>query len=80
MESKGVLESDIIYINKEEFKWDNIKDYNDLYNLVKDYKNIFIDEIWDIDNWEKAIRSLQAEWNYDIYILHDQILLFYLVN
>ena len=68
LESKGVLESDIIYINKEELKWDNVKDYNDLYDLVKGYKNIFIDEIWDIINWEKAIRSLQAEWNHDIYI------------
>lgn len=63
-----VIEKEIIYINKEDIKWDNVKDYSDLYNAVKDYKYIFIDEIQDIVSWEKAIRSLQSSWNHDIYI------------
>jgi len=66
--SEKVWEKEIIYINKEELKWDYIRDYLDLYNEVKKYKYIFIDEIWDIIEWEKAIRSLQAEWGHDIYI------------
>lgn len=64
----GVSEKEIIYINKEDIKWDTIKDYSDLYTAVKDYKYIFIDEIQDIISWEKAIRSLQSSWNHDIYI------------
>gem|GEM_PF-4121488 len=47
-------------MNKEDIRWDTIKDYNDLYNAVKDYRYIFIDEIQDIVSWEKAIRSLQS--------------------
>jgi len=65
---KWINKNEIIYINKEDLKWDDIKNYKDLYKLVKDYKYIFIDEIQDIENWEKAIRSLQADWWYDIYI------------
>lgn len=65
---KNILKEEIIYINKENIKWDYIKNYDDLYNEVKKYKYIFIDEIWDIIEWEKAIRSLQSEWNHDIYI------------
>lgn len=64
----SVLDKEIIYLNKEDIIWDNIKDYNDLYNTIKDFKYIFVDEIQDINSWEKAIRSLQSSWNYDIYI------------
>jgi len=63
-----IKEEEIIYINKEDLKWDYIKDYNDLYNEVKWYKYIFVDEIQDILGWEKTIRSLQASWKHDIYI------------
>jgi predicted AAA+ superfamily ATPase len=66
--NKKINQKEIIYINKEDLKWDYIEDYNDLYNEVKNFKYIFIDEIWDIENWEKAIRSLQSKWGYDIYI------------
>ena len=68
LEKRGVSEKEIIYINKESLEWEDILDYKDLYNEVKNYKYIFVDEIWDIIDWEKAIRSLQAEGNKDIYI------------
>lgn len=69
-----VDEKDIIYINKELNEFDFIKDYNDLLIYIKKWleknkkKYIFIDEIQDISNFEKALRDLQALWNYDIYI------------
>ncbi len=68
LHSQNIWDNEIIYINKEELQWDHIKNYTDLYNTVKSYKYIFIDEIWDIENWERAIRSLQSEWGHDIYI------------
>ena len=68
LEKKWVKTEEIIYINKENLKWEHIENYKDLYNEVKDFKYIFVDEIWDIFEWEKAIRSLQAEWWKDIYI------------
>jgi len=67
LKNKWVSEKNIIYINKEDLKWDNIRDYNDLYNATKDYKYIFVDEIQEIEDWEKCIRSLALE-NKDIYI------------
>ena len=68
LENNWVKKEEIIYINKENLKWDYIKNYNDLYEKVKDFNYIFIDEIQDIELWEKAIRSLQSEWWKDIYI------------
>ncbi len=66
--------ANVIYINKELFEHDNLRDYKDLMKSVldqtqNDTKNyLFIDEIQDIENFEKAIRSLQAKGEHDIYI------------
>ncbi|MEK9130028.1 MAG: ATP-binding protein [Patescibacteria group bacterium] len=65
--------ANIIYINKELNKFDNIKNYQDLLNYIKkktikNKKNyIFIDEIQDIEKFEKALRDLKAKNKYDIY-------------
>jgi len=65
--------SNIIYINKELNKFDKLKNYQDLLVYVKEHskksaKNyIFIDEIQDIDGFEKALRSLKSSEKYDIY-------------
>jgi predicted AAA+ superfamily ATPase len=63
-----VKSNEIIYLNKEDLQRDAINTYKELYTAVKDYKYIFIDEIQDIEHWEKAIRSLHATGEYDIYI------------
>jgi uncharacterized protein len=63
----------IIYIDKEDFKFDHIKTYSDLIHHVelegKDKKSIalFIDEIQDINEFEKALRHFQGQTKYDIY-------------
>ena len=63
----------IIYINKELFEFDYLKDYKDLLKFIKEKsKNnkksyVFIDEIQDIAQFEKALRSLNASGLYDIY-------------
>lgn len=65
--------ANIIYLNKELDEFSSIKNYSDLLNYIKgkkakDKKNyVFIDEIQDIVEFEKALRSLQAESEYDIY-------------
>lgn len=64
----------IIYINKELFEHDSLRDYKDMIKSVHsqtrhDVKNyLFVDEIQDIENFEKAIRSLQSKAEHDIYI------------
>jgi len=65
--------ANIIYINKELNEFDNIKNYQNLLDYIKkktikNKKNyIFIDEIQDIEKFEKALRSLKATGKYDIY-------------
>lgn len=66
-------DTNIIYINKELYEFRKIVDSVDLMkyinaNLRQNVQNaIFIDEIQDIKDFEKALRSLQAENKYDIY-------------
>lgn len=67
-------ENNIIYINKEDMAFDPIQDALGLHEyvvskLLPDRINyIFIDEIQDIVDFEKAIRSLLLDENNDIYI------------
>ncbi len=67
-------DANIIYINKEDLAFDKIRtavNLND-YILSNSYTNkknyIFIDEIQEITDFEKAIRSLLLNENNDIYI------------
>lgn len=65
--------ANIIYINKELNQFEHIKSHQDLIEFVKqrtkkNRKNyLFIDEIQDIKQFEKALRSLNASAKYDIY-------------
>ncbi len=65
--------ADILYINKEDYAFDAIRDYHDLLQYIEQHENkqgksyIFIDEIQDIEQFEKALRSLYAHEKYDIY-------------
>ncbi len=68
----GDKNSNIIYINKELDEFSDIKNYRDLLNFVnkkaaKQKNCVFIDEIQDIEKFEKGLRSLKAEGKYDIY-------------
>jgi uncharacterized protein len=64
----SVKKEEICYINKEDMKWDHIRTYMDLYEAIRHFRIIFIDEIQEIPEWERAIRSLQSAGWYDIYI------------
>jgi len=76
LKEKRTIDSDqILYINKESLDYDFIKDYNDLNNYVKisfkqtqGVKYLFVDEIQEIYNWEKAISSFFSEGDIDIFI------------
>ena len=72
---RGVTGKQIIYINKELFEFDEIKDYKKLHDYIAKEKSpenkkayVFIDEIQEIESWEKAVNSILAEKNYDVYI------------
>ena len=74
LKGRGIPQKKILYINKELYEFDSIKTYVDLMKYIKDCfrevkskKYIFIDEIQDIDDFEKALRDLKAKGEYDIY-------------
>ncbi len=63
----------IVYINKEENEYSEIIQYRDLITYAekafkKGVKNyLFIDEIQDIENFEKALRHFSAKKMFDLY-------------
>lgn len=65
----------IIEMNFESLEYSNIKNYMDLYNEIKNrikHKNkkyyILLDEIQEVEEWEKALRSFRVDFNCDIYV------------
>lgn len=60
-------DANIIYINKEKTKFDNIKNANDLSNYLEGKlaagrdNYLLIDEVQDIDGFENILRSLNAD-------------------
>ena len=68
-----IKEKNIIYINFESAKYDNIKNYSDLYNYIEEKlskgKNyILLDEVQNVEKWEKAVNSINIDFDVDIYI------------
>lgn len=70
---QNILEDNIIYMNFESALWYDIKNYRDLYNYIKgkvkkDRVYILLDEVQNVENWEKAVNSLMVDIDSDIYI------------
>ncbi|MDD8031636.1 MAG: ATP-binding protein [Acidobacteriota bacterium] len=75
LKEEGIPEENILYINKESLEFDSIRTYLDLDNYVKSKikktkgkKYLFIDEIQEIENWEKAVLSFLTNNVADIFI------------
>ena len=69
----GIQSDSIIYMNFESAMYDNIKDYKDLYEHIKGKINnkktyLLLDEVQNVDKWEKAVNSLHVDFDIDIYI------------
>lgn len=71
--SKEYPKDNIIYINKEDYQFDSIKNYSDLIQFVnskitEERKTaLFIDEVQEVQGFEKALRHFQNSGNFDIY-------------
>jgi len=64
--------ANIIFIDKEKYEFDEIRNYHHLIKYVKDRQKdklnyLFIDEVQEIEGFEKALRSLLADGIFDIY-------------
>ena len=73
----GINEKQFIYINFENLKYRNLKNYERLYDFILNkiddkYKSyyIFLDEIQEVEEWERCVNSLRVDedFNFDIYI------------
>lgn len=64
----------ILYINKEDLAYDFIKNYTDLVHYAEaqregvDFAYLLIDEVQEINEFEKALRHFQTQETWDIYI------------
>ncbi len=68
-----IKEENIIHINFESAKYDNIRNYKDLYKYVeerikKGKMYLLLDEVQNVEAWEKAINSFKVDFDIDIYI------------
>ena len=73
---RGVRQEQIVYINYESLRWEQYRDYRSLYNYVDEVRSklngqriyVFVDEIQEVEEWERAVNSMLADWDADIYI------------
>ena len=66
--NNGIKEENIIHINFESAKYDDIKNYKDLYKYIQEKINknkvyLLLDEILNVELWEKAINSFKVDFN-----------------
>ena len=70
----GVQKEQIVFINFEDIDFEELLDYKKLYNFLKErlvpdkYTYIFLDEIQNVEGFEKVVDSLYIKDNIDIYI------------
>lgn len=67
-------DNNVIYIDKEKWQYDAIQTYKDLNEYIERYwvndkhNYILIDEVQDIEEFERSVRSFRTEPNTDIII------------
>ena len=73
--AKGVSPKHIVYVNFESFIYSDLRTAENLYNYisskleVSNEKNyLLLDEIQEVENWEKCVNSLLVDFDVDIYL------------
>lgn len=72
---RGISHENIIHMNFESLKYEPLKNYRSLYSEISSYAQrtagriyILLDEIQEVEEWEKAVNSLRVDFDCDIYI------------
>lgn len=71
--SNNISKDQIIEINFEMIKFDNLRDGNNLHKFIADRVNntkktyLLLDEVQEIDEWARVINSLRVSFDVDIY-------------
>ncbi len=74
LKTQGVSDDQIISINFEELEYEELLDYKKLYSYVMERLHnskttyVFLDEIQQVENFQKAVDSLYVKNNVDVYI------------
>ncbi len=74
LKNNGVPEERLLSFKMESMEFDGIKDYRELYGIVKNrigslpHPYLFFDELQNIEGWERAINSLRVDFDCDIYV------------
>ncbi len=72
---RGILSQNIIYINFESLMFSDLTEFKTLYNYIIEKSQtltgkvyILLDEIQEVEHWEKAVNSFMVDLDCDIYI------------
>lgn len=74
LQTQGIANDQIIYINFEELEYEDLLDYKALYGYIKSRLHpekttyIFLDEIQQVVDFQKTVDSLYVKQNVDVYI------------
>ena len=74
LRQNGVPDDRIIFINLESALYDNIRNYHELYTFISEKISsagryyVMIDEIQQVNGFEKAVDSLRIDHDVDIYL------------
>jgi hypothetical protein len=74
LKAEGIKDEQIIHINFEDLQYENLLDYKSMYDYVVQrlyvggYTYIFLDEVQNVENFQKAVDSLYIKPNVDLYI------------
>ncbi len=74
LKSLGVSDDQIVSINFEELEYDSLLDYKSLYEYIKERLHktkktyVFLDEIQQVEDFQKVVDSLYVKKNVDVYI------------
>lgn len=72
--AQGIKQDNILYVNFESFSFSEINSATAFYDYIKDKIKadqkyyLLLDEIQEVDQWEKAINSFLVDFDVDIYL------------
>ncbi len=73
LKGQGVPENRILQYHFDSLKYEKIKTAKELFSELEQHVSeektyLFLDEIQEVDSWEKVVNSLMADYNVDIYV------------
>lgn len=74
MKKRGVRDDQILHYSFDSLEYEDIKTAKALFTYLKQYlcpegmTYLFLDEIQEVDSWEKVVNSLMTDYNVDIYV------------